>query len=193
MFILAPESQNYMLALDFGTTNSVIAHGSGKSVEIVDLPGISDTLPGTDISVIPSLVYVGRQTLIGSAARDQKQQANRLFRNFKRGIVATQSPAPRQIDGQAWSDRDAGEEFLRALFSSLPFRLAETEQLVLTAPVMAFEGYLEWLTGVMNSLVPDSVPIRLVDESTAAALGYAVTEPSAVVLVLDFCGGTLDL
>ncbi len=31
------------------------------------------------------------------------------------------------------------------------------------------------------------------DEVTAAALGYAVTDPGAVVLVVDFGGGTLDL
>jgi len=39
----------------------------------------------------------------------------------------------------------------------------------------------------------DPEKIRVIDESTAAALGYAVTEPGAVVLVFDFGGGTLDL
>jgi molecular chaperone DnaK (HSP70) len=33
----------------------------------------------------------------------------------------------------------------------------------------------------------------MVDESTAAALGYAVQRPGSVVLVVDFGGGTLDL
>src|SRR3569832_1339709 len=33
----------------------------------------------------------------------------------------------------------------------------------------------------------------MVDESTAAALGYAVKRPGSVVLVVDFGGGTLDL
>jgi molecular chaperone DnaK (HSP70) len=41
------------------------------------------------------------------------------------------------------------------------------------------------------SIPPEKV--RIVDESTAAALGYAVTEPGALVLVIDFGGGTLDL
>ena len=35
--------------------------------------------------------------------------------------------------------------------------------------------------------------VQIVDESTAAALGYAVKRPGAVVLVIDFGGGTLDL
>ncbi len=64
---------------------------------------------------------------------------------------------------------------------------------MLTAPVLAFESYLDWLTSIVDGLLPASVPVRLVDESTAAALGYAVTEPGAIVLVFDFGGGTLDL
>lgn len=164
------------LALDFGTTNSAIAYSSGEAAPT--------------ISLIPSLLTINRmgQPFIGAGA-----DANRLFRNFKRGIVASQSPAPRQIDGKSWSDRDAGEQFLRQVLSSLPFSLDDIEQLVLTAPVLAYESYLEWLTNIMNGLMPGSVPIQLVDESTAAALGYAVTEPGAIVLVFDFGGGTLDL
>ncbi len=72
----------------------------------------------------------------------------------------------------------------------MPFRKDEIEQLVLTAPVASFEGYLGWLNEVMGDL---SDKIRIIDESTAAALGYAVTEPEALVLVFDFGGGTLDL
>jgi molecular chaperone DnaK (HSP70) len=45
--------------------------------------------------------------------------------------------------------------------------------------------------GVIDEITLDKV--RVVDESTAAALGYAVTKPGAVVLVFDFGGGTLDL
>jgi molecular chaperone DnaK (HSP70) len=45
----------------------------------------------------------------------------------------------------------------------------------------------------MDTIAPDLPPVRLVDEATAAALGYAVTEPGAVVLVFDFGGGTLGL
>ncbi|WP_255409310.1 Hsp70 family protein [Chlorogloea sp. CCALA 695] len=35
--------------------------------------------------------------------------------------------------------------------------------------------------------------MQIVDESTAAALGCAVNRPGAIVLVIDFGGGTLDL
>jgi molecular chaperone DnaK (HSP70) len=118
-------------------------------------------------------------------------QDNRLFRNFKRGIVTTPAPEPRDIDGQLWADQDAGQAFIDQLIRAMPYTDDDVEQLVLTAPVASFEGYLVWLNNVVHEINRDK--IRVVDESTAAALGYAVTEPGAVVLVFDFGGGTLDL
>ncbi len=63
-------------------------------------------------------------------------------------------------------------------------------------PVQSFEQYLRWLqSGV--ALLPqagENTPsLRIVDESTAAALGYGVTTPGELVLVVDFGGGTLDV
>jgi molecular chaperone DnaK (HSP70) len=93
------------------------------------------------------------------------------------------------IDGTLWADRDAGQHFLRSLIATLPHH-DEIDQLVMTVPVAAFRGYVDWL----NSIVGEAAEkIRVVDESTAAALGYAVTEPGSLVLVFDFGGGTLDL
>ena len=37
-----------------------------------------------------------------------RRKDNRLFRNFKRGIVASPSPDARLIDGALWTDHDAG-------------------------------------------------------------------------------------
>ncbi|MCC7449451.1 MAG: Hsp70 family protein [Anaerolineae bacterium] len=188
------------LAIDFGTTNSVIARwDSGTNqAEIVAVPGISTPTQTDRPLLVPSLLYVGEQGRIsvGQAVIDGQlnyQRDNRLFRNFKRGIVASSAPAPREIDGAWWADRDAGQRFIRHLVQAMP--QADTiDQLVLTAPVASFEGYLAWLNAAIDGLegiAPDN--IRIVDESTAAALGYAVTEPGAVVLVFDFGGGTLDL
>ena len=188
----------HKLAIDFGTTNSVIArwNEAQHAAEVVALPGLStlnlDGIP----PIVPSLAYVhdaqnGRITL-GQAVRDQAldvQKTNRLFRNFKRGVVATPAPEPRLIDGQLWNDRDAGEHFMRQLLQMLPDR-NEIDQLVMTVPVAAFRGYVDWLNGLVGDAADK---IRVVDESTAAALGYAITEPGTLVLVFDFGGGTLDL
>ncbi len=197
------------LAIDFGTTNSVVAAWRDAAtsppdfdaIEILDLPGLSEP-PAASLAerpaLIPSLLYVaeGDRTVAGYAVRvsalDQRAD-NRLFRNFKRGIAVSPAPPPRRIDGTQWRDRDAGRCFIRHLMEALPYALDEIEQLVLTAPVAAFEDYLAWLSGTMDTIAPQMPPVRLVDEATAAALGYAVTEPGAVVLVFDFGGGTLGL
>lgn len=190
----------YQLAIDFGTTNTVIAQWNAQTnaAEIVAVPGIGGPALADRPSLVPSLVYINEGktgvVTIGQRVIDQhleRQQGNRLFRNFKRGIVATPSPDPREIDGAQWADRDAGRAFVRGVIDAMPFDKSQVEQLVLTAPVASFEGYLTWLNSVMNDLAQDR--IRIVDESTAAALGYTVTKPGAVVLVFDFGGGTLDL
>ena len=135
-----------------------------------------------------------RTITCGQKVRDNgldSKRDNRLFRNFKRGIVASPAPEPRTIDDTEWADRDAGRAFIQAMIQAMPYQDNDIEQLVLTAPVASFEGYLAWLNSVIDEIALEK--IRVVDESTAAALGYAVTKPGAVVLVFDFGGGTLDL
>ncbi len=190
----------HKIAIDFGTTNSVVArwNDTTQQPEVVVVPNISDALVSERPPVVPSLLYVNsakaNHYTIGQLVRTEgleAQQDNRLFRNFKRGIVTSPAPAPREIDGILFDDRMAGRNFVKSMLASLPYKDSEIEQLVLTAPVAAFEGYLAWLNEVIDEIAPDK--IRVVDESTAAALGYSVTEPGAVVLVFDFGGGTLDL
>jgi molecular chaperone DnaK (HSP70) len=190
----------HKIALDFGTTNSVVATLNAKTnmPDVVALPGLSAAQIDGSLPLIPSLLYVhdGQtgQVTLGQTARDQNldvRQDNRLFRNFKRGIVTGSVTEPRSIDGVLWRDRDAGRSFVRSLLSALPYPKSDIEQLVLTTPVASFEGYLVWLNELLEDIPPEKV--RIVDESTAAALGYLVTEPGAIVLVFDFGGGTLDL
>ncbi len=185
------------LAIDFGTTNSVIAtwdEDAGRSTSL-HLPGLSINEDKKQ-PLVPSLVYIhdGKNRTITAGRAVQEAQLdirpdNRLFRNFKRGIVTTASTSTRIIDGQQWSDEDAGDVFIRAMLNGLPTPIEDVEQIVLTAPVASFQSYISWLHSAINDLKQ----IRIVDESTAAALGYTVTEPGALVLVFDFGGGTLDM
>jgi molecular chaperone DnaK (HSP70) len=195
------------LAMDFGTTNTVIARWNSKlsAPEVLTLPEIGASLTPNPADhaaehppAVPSLLYVNDAVTgavtIGNQVRVNgfdNQKNNRLFRNFKRGIVSSPAPEPRIIDGVAWSDSDAGRSFIARIMDALPYSLAEIDQFVLCAPVASFEGYLTWLNSLFDEETQNK--IRVVDESTAAALGYAVTEPGAVVLVFDFGGGTLDL
>jgi molecular chaperone DnaK (HSP70) len=189
----------HKLAIDLGTTNTVIARWDETATqpEVVRIPGLTIADDGRP-PLVPSLIYVQNgktgSVTIGQVIRDKgldRQTDNRLFRNFKRGIVSAPAPDPRLIDDALWGDKDVGRSFVRTLIEAMPYKKEEIDQLVLTAPVASFEGYLAWLNEVMDELAAEK--IRIVDESTAAALGYAVTKPGAVVLVFDFGGGTLDL
>jgi molecular chaperone DnaK (HSP70)/HEAT repeat protein len=192
---------NHKLAIDFGTTNSVISRWNDETeaTEVIKLAEISANGGQECPPLIPSLLYVQNgqsgQVVVGQAVNKHdlnRQKDNRLFRNFKRGLVTSSAPQPRSIDGALWTDREAGRSFVQHLVDRLPYPITEIEQLVLTAPVVSFTGYLAWLNEALAELnINDK--IRIVDESTAAALGYAVTKPGAVVLVFDLGGGTLDL
>jgi len=66
------------------------------------------------------------------------------------------------------------------------------EEVAFTAPVEAFEHYEDWLTRVAEKA--GAPRFRLIDEASAAALGYgAHIQPGNVYLVFDFGGGTLDV
>ena len=100
------------LAIDFGTTNSVIArwHEADGRADLVSLPGLS-LPPGSGRQpLIPSLLYVQPDGSVtcGQAVIDGQldyQRDNRLFRNFKRGIVTSTAETSRTIDDVDWSDR----------------------------------------------------------------------------------------
>ncbi|MBI5929254.1 MAG: Hsp70 family protein [Chloroflexi bacterium] len=187
----------HKLAFDFGTTNSLVAHWDDHQADLVHLDELS--LPADPI--VPSLVYMGaalHDAPMGAqviAAGLHQQADHRLFRNFKRGIVVRPAPAPRYLDNQLWSDKAIGSAFIQRVLASVPFPKDAIDEIVLTVPVIAFQDYLDWLRQAVQEGV-NGLPIekiRVVDESTAAALGYAVTEPDALVLVFDFGGGTLDV
>src|SRR5512138_533562 len=178
----------HRLAIDFGTTNSVVARWTADAHETVSLPGLSADTGETHL--IPSLLYVrdGRtgDVVAGDAVQAgeyDRRQDNRLFRNFKRNISTTSTLEPRIIDGVPWTEAEAGAHFLKCLLKALPYKTNDIEKLVITVPVAAPENYLAWLQRTLNTLPPDCM--RVVDESTAAALGYAVNDPGTNVLVID--------
>jgi molecular chaperone DnaK (HSP70) len=187
------------IAIDFGTSNTVISrwNAATQQAETVTLPGLS-LVGGMNPPLIPSLVYVEdgseRKAILGQMVRDRGLDLkgdNRFFRGFKRGIgVEIQGFLP-ELEGMSMTFEGVGELFLRGIIQQLQQSLPEVgESLVLTVPVDSFEVYRSWLTGVCDSLPVQQV--RLLDEPTAAALGYGMTG-SETLLVVDFGGGTLDL
>ncbi len=184
-------------AIDFGTSNTVVARWNAATgeAETLRLPGLS-TLQANNPPLVPSLLYVedaqAGRVLSGQAVRDRGLDLGRdprFFRSFKRGIGAPIQGFLPELDGRTLSFEQVGTWFLQQVIEQLQ-RSGPAEALVFTVPVDSFEPYRRWLGQVSAQLNVDQV--RLLDEPTAAALGYGLPA-GELLLVIDFGGGTLDL
>jgi len=197
-------------AIDFGTSNTVITrwNSATQQPETLSLPGLSLQV-GQNPPLIPSLLYVEDasqgKVVVGQAVRDRGLDLTsdpRYFRSFKRGIGSDIQGFLPELDGKIVKFEQVGEWFLNQIIeqllpsSSPPDQGSESaeqgglDSLILTVPVDSFEAYRHWLSGVCQSLPVEQV--RMLDEPTAAALGYGIAD-GGTLLVIDFGGGTLDL
>jgi len=182
-------------ALDFGTTNTVIARWNplSQQAETVTLGNLSQTLtPGA--ALMPSVVYVENaaqnQVMVGRSVLDRGlDKSARFFQNFKRGVGAPIQGFLPELDGVLLSFERLGEWFLGEILRRLEEQEGQKlEQLILTVPVDSFETYRLWLSQICQDWAGE---IYLLDEPTAAALGYGRPDAN-LVLVLDIGGGTAD-
>ena len=191
-----------MYAIDFGTSNTVVTRWNTvtQQPETLLLPGLSAQMKGNP-PLVPSLVYLEKasadaaqaQAIAGQAVRDRGLDLTsdpRFFRNFKRGIGTPMQGFIPELDGHTLSFEQVGSCFLHQVISQLKAQDPELDALVFTVPVDSFEAYRLWLTEVCQSL--DIAQVRLLDEPTAAALGYQLNPDQRTLLVIDFGGGTLD-
>ncbi|MBD2570718.1 Hsp70 family protein [Anabaena lutea] len=186
------------IAIDFGTSNTVITRWNPvtQRPETINLPGLS-IQQNLNPPLIPSLVYVEQatqdQVLVGQQVRDRGldiKSDSRFFRSFKRGIGANIQGFLPELDGENITFEQVGTWFLTKIISELARTEGGLDSLVLTVPVDSFETYRYWLGNVCQALPVEEV--RMLDEPTAAALGYGLAEQENL-LVIDFGGGTLDL
>jgi molecular chaperone DnaK (HSP70) len=181
------------ISIDFGTSNTVVARWNRASnqAETIRLPSLSSIASGQP-PLIPSLIYVDRaaplELTVGQQVLDRGLDLSgdsRYFAGFKRGIGAPIQGFAPELDGTNVTYELVGEWFLEKLLSVLP---DEPTELVVTVPVDSFDTYRAWLHQTCQKLPWEK--ISLLDESTAAALGYGLTAGN--VLVIDFGGGTID-
>ncbi|MDJ0675802.1 MAG: Hsp70 family protein [Calothrix sp. MO_167.B42] len=186
------------IAIDFGTSNTVIARWNpvNKQAETLSLSGLS-IQQSLNPPLIPSLVYVEDaaedKVLVGQQVRDRGLDLSgesRFFRSFKRGIGAEIQGFLPELDGKTITFEQVGQWFLSRAIEELATLEGGLDSLVLTVPVDSFEAYRHWLGRVCQELPVEQV--RMLDEPTAAALGYGLADQE-ILLVVDFGGGTLDL
>jgi molecular chaperone DnaK (HSP70) len=184
-------------AIDFGTSNTVVARiNENGEIETVKLDAYSSFIADNP-PLIPSFVYVQdavkEQVLIGQEVSDRGLDNKsikgepRFFKAFKRAIGSNVSMFVPEIDGREIEFELVGEWFLKRIIDCLP----DADSLIFTVPVDSFESYRNWLGEVCEKLTVDQV--RILDEPTAAALGYGLNGGGETLLVVDFGGGTLDL
>lgn len=186
------------IAIDFGTSNTVIARWNPvtQQPETLTLPGLS-IQQSLNPPLIPSLVYIEDanqgKIIVGQQVRDRGldlKSDTRFFRSFKRGIGSDIQGFLPELDGQTVTFEQVGQWFLSQVIAQLAPQEGGLDSLVLTVPVDSFEAYRYWLGKVCLALPVEQV--RMLDEPTAAALGYGLAEAENL-LVIDFGGGTLDL
>ncbi|MEG4528951.1 Hsp70 family protein [Microcoleus sp. D2_18a_D3] len=193
------------VAIDFGTSNTVVCilNPDTKTPETLRLGEMSrifktKNLSGDirEISVVPTLVFVKNagELVLGEKVRSQRlgqSQPDRFFKAFKRNLAADFQPPPCNLDGETYTSESVAEQFIKTIWKQLYLQNIQPDKVIFTVPVGAFERYLDWFRDLGESL--GVAEVQVIDESTAAALGYAVQRPGSLVLVVDFGGGTLDL
>ncbi len=140
-------------------------------------------------------IFVGKQAWIGRRA----QEANLAKRNasfaasFKPFLGRAPLRTLARVQRQPLSARDVARLFIRELLVEVKATTGERiRDLVVTAPVDAYESYRAELTAILKGFGVRRV--RFVDEPVAAAIGYGLTlKQNRVAMVVDFGGGTLDV
>ncbi|MGF1461464.1 MAG: Hsp70 family protein, partial [Leptolyngbyaceae cyanobacterium] len=183
-------------AIDFGTSNTVVTRWNAATQQpaVVAIPERAQQL-GNNPPLVPSLVYVkdaaAGTVKVGQQVRDRGLDISsdqRFFRNFKRGIGTPIQGFLPELDGHEISFEQIGQWFLTDVITTLQ-RQEALDAVIFTVPVDSFEVYRHWLGQTCEAL--NLSQVRMLDEPTAAALGYGIQQEETV-LVVDFGGGTLD-
>jgi molecular chaperone DnaK (HSP70) len=203
-----------MWSLDLGTTNTLLARwdddaGKPRLLELPRLcrqPGEAEPLLAPQ--AVPSAVHVldhptwlarhfsiGPLAVIGreAAAMNALRPRPNFAPSFKRALGLDPLLNLARGAGRSFNAREIAALFLRELFAEARAASGEhIRDLVITAPIEAFEAYRAELSSICRSLGVRKV--RFLDEPVAAAIGYGLglTQPRRV-LVVDFGGGTLHL
>jgi molecular chaperone DnaK (HSP70) len=139
--------------------------------------------------------FLGRVALIGRPALERNYGLPHpaFVPAFKPALVRESLRPLARVGRRSVTAREAAHAFLRELLAEVKRATGDrVRDLVVTAPVSAFEAYRAEVQRVLEALGVRRV--RFVDEPVAAALGYglSLTQEQAV-LVVDIGGGTMHV
>jgi molecular chaperone DnaK (HSP70) len=192
------------IGIDFGAANTVVAHwdeGEGRG-EPVPMDGIDMSRPvgeGVTQRVIPSLIaysHDGNRRWVGAQVRPEmlSDPDVSVFQSSKSNVTGRAIDIPRRVGNRKITGRDAATQFLGDVTALAVLAVgADDLEIVATAPVETFDAYRDWLVREVAAGM-SGTRLRVVDEATAAAVGYrARMSPGDVFCVFDFGAGTLDI
>lgn len=194
------------IGIDFGTANTVVArwdadNGRGEPIPLDGVDLAREAGQGVHQRVVPSLIayshgddrrWLGAQVHRNPELRDGDGVS--VFRSTKANVTGRVIDIGRPVGERKITARDAATQFLSDL-TALALLTVDTDDLeiVATAPVETFDSYRDWLVQEVGADFP-AARLRVVDEATAAAVGYAARmNPGDVFCVFDFGAGTLDV
>jgi molecular chaperone DnaK (HSP70) len=193
------------IGIDFGAANTVVARwderlGRGEPVPMDGIDLSRETAAGVTQRVIPSLIafsHHGDQRWVGAQAARPELLADpgvTVFSSAKSNVTGRAVDIARRVGDRTITGREAATRFLGDVTALAVLAVgADDLEIVATAPVETFDAYRDWLVREVGDGL-GAARLRVVDEATAAAVGYqARMSPGEVFCVFDFGAGTLDV
>ena len=173
-----------IIGIDLGTTNSCVAVMEGGN------PNVITNSEGARTT--PSVVAFQKdgERIVGQVAKRQAvTNADRTIMSIKRKMGTSEKVT---IDGKAYTPQEISAMILTKLKQDAESYLGETvTQAVITVPA--------YFTDAQRQATKDAGKIaglevlRIINEPTAAALAYGVSDTGKKVMVYDLGGGTFDV
>ena len=173
-----------IIGIDLGTTNSCVAVMEGGN------PNVITNSEGARTT--PSVVAFQKdgERIVGQVAKRQAvTNADRTIMSIKRKMGTSEKVT---IDGKAYTPQEISAMILTKLKQDAESYLGETvTQAVITVPAY-FNASQRQATKDAGKIAGLEV-LRIINEPTAAALAYGVSDTGKKVMVYDLGGGTFDV
>ena len=173
-----------IIGIDLGTTNSCVAVMEGGN------PNVITNSEGARTT--PSVVAFQKdgERIVGQVAKRQAvTNADRTIMSIKRKMGTTEKVT---IDGKSYTPQEISAMILSKLKNDAEAYLGEpVTQAVITVPAY-FNDSQRQATKDAGKIAGLEV-LRIINEPTAAALAYGMSDKDQTVMVYDLGGGTFDV
>ena len=173
-----------IIGIDLGTTNSCVAVMEGGNANVITNSEGARTTPS-----VVAFQKDGTRIVGQVAKRQAVTNADRTIMSIKRKMGTTEKVT---IDGKAYTPQEISAMILSKLKSDAESYLGETvTQAVITVP--AYFNDSQRLATKDAGKIAGLEVLRIINEPTAAALAYGMTDMDKTVMVYDLGGGTFDV